>query len=50
MLVLSRRSADAVRLVLPNGDEIVLTILDGSCRLGIDAPDSVEIVRGELTD
>lgn len=39
-------------LVLPNGDEIIVTILrvrsDGQVRVGFSAPKDVKIVRAEI--
>lgn len=51
MLVLSRKKNEAVVCTLPNGDEIVFTVLEGGShrtRVGIEAPPSVQIRRGEL--
>jgi len=50
MLVLTRKKGE--RIVV-NGGELTITILqvDGKrCRVGIEAPDRVEILRGELVD
>jgi carbon storage regulator len=49
MLVLSRKSGEKVVI----GGSITITVLrvsSGSIRLGLEAPDHVEIVRGELAD
>ena len=49
MLVLTRRSGETILI----GDDIEITILavDGSqIRVGIDAPEDVKILRGELLD
>lgn len=50
MLVLSRKPGESVVCTLPNGDEIIFTMLDGShrTRVGIEAPNTVLIRRGEL--
>jgi carbon storage regulator len=47
MLVLSRKPGEEVVI----GDGITVTVLEvvgGRIRLGIDAPDNVRILRGEL--
>ena len=47
MLVLTRKSQDSIRI----GDNITVTILrikGNTVRIGVDAPDDVRIVRGEL--
>lgn len=47
MLVLSRNLGETVQI----GGTITLTVLDverGRVRIGIDAPDQVRILRGEL--
>lgn len=47
MLVLSRKSNEIIKI----GDDIELRILEvkgDSVRIGIEAPKSVEILRGEL--
>ena len=49
MLVLTRRSGETILI----GDDIEITILavDGSqVRVGVDAPEDVKILRGELLD
>lgn len=49
MLVLTRKAGQSVRL----GDDVVVTVLavsGQSVRLGIEAPDSVPVWRGELLD
>lgn len=49
MLILTRKRNDAIRI----GDNIVVRVMHtskGSVKIGIDAPDSVRIVRGELHD
>lgn len=47
MLILGRRAGDAIRI---DGDIrlVVLAIEGGTVRLGIEAPDSVGIVREEI--
>lgn len=47
MLVITRLAGEKIRI----GDDIVVTLLPargGRYRVGIDAPDSVRILRGEL--
>jgi carbon storage regulator len=47
MLVLTRRKGDTVKI----GDDIEVTVVDvedGSVRLGIKAPKTTVILRGEL--
>jgi len=47
MLVLSRKPGEKVAI----GENIILTVLEvvgGRVRIGIDAPDDVRILRGEL--
>ena len=47
MLVLSRKIGEQLRI----GDDITVTVLKicgGRIRLGIDAPEGVRIMRGEL--
>ena len=49
MLVLTRRTGETILI----GDDIEITILavDGSqVRVGVDAPEDVKILRGELLD
>jgi carbon storage regulator CsrA len=51
MLVLTRRDGETIRLRLPNGDEIEITLISGGpCRLGITAPGDVEIERTEIAE
>jgi len=51
MLVLTRRDGETIRLRLPNGDEIEVTLISGGpCKLGISAPDDVEVVRTEIAE
>lgn len=47
MLVISRCPGETIRI----GDDIVITLVKGSnsrCRIGIDAPKRIKILRGEL--
>lgn len=47
MLVLTRKVGEQIRI----GNDIVLTILEvqgSKVRVGVDAPDNIPIVRGEL--
>ncbi len=49
MLVLTRKAAETIQI----GDGIVVKVIktgSGSVKIGIDAPDSVRIVRGELLE
>jgi carbon storage regulator CsrA len=49
MLVLSRKQKQQIRI----GDDVVVTVLQikgGSVRIGIEAPRSVHVMRGELED
>lgn len=52
MLVLSRKPNEQITMLLPSGEEIVLTVIEdfraGKVRLGISAPRAVEIYRNEL--
>ena len=51
MLVLTRRDGETIRLRLPNGDEIEVTLISGgTCRIGITAPGDVEIARTEIVE
>ena len=50
MLVLTRRPGESLILTFPDEfglDSVEITILDDR-KIGIDAPDEVEIVRSEL--
>ena len=50
-MVLTRRDGETVRLRLPNGDEIEVTLISGGpCKLGITAPGDVEIERNEIAE
>ncbi len=49
MLVLTRKPSDTIKI----GDHIVIKVLclgTKSVRIGIEAPDSVRVLRGELTE
>jgi len=49
MLVLSRRKLEVIHI----GQEIVIKVLhvrNGTVRIGIEAPSSVRVLRGELMD
>ena len=49
MLILTRKRNESIRV----GDNIVVHVMrttKGSVKIGIEAPDSVRIVRGELPD
>lgn len=50
MLVLQRANGEQVVCVLPDGNEITVTLIhqDGRTRIGIDAPKSVRIWRKEI--
>ena len=49
MLVLTRKPAESIRI----GDDVVVKVIKtgrGSVKIGIEAPDSVRVVRGELVE
>jgi carbon storage regulator len=49
MLILTRKRNESIRI----GDNIVVRVMrtaNGSVKIGIEAPDSVRILRGELSD
>jgi len=49
MLVLTRKRTESIRI----GDDIVIRVMrtaKGSVKLGIEAPASVRILRGEMND
>ena len=50
MLVLTRKEGQQVTITTPSGEELVITITEGNCRLGIDAPQEYLILRDELLD
>ena len=49
MLVLKRKAGEAIII---DGDirVIILDVIDGRVKLGIEAPDDVNIVREEISD
>jgi carbon storage regulator len=49
MLILTRKRNESIRI----GENIVVRVMrtsNGSVKIGIEAPDSVRILRGELSD
>ncbi len=51
MLILSRKLNERFVCVLPDGQEIWISVVDcnnNRCRIGIEAPDNVSIAREEL--
>ncbi len=49
MLVLTRKAAETIQI----GDSIVIKVIKtgrGTVKIGIDAPDAVRVVRGELLE
>ena len=49
MLVLTRKAAETIQI----GDHIVIKVIktgSGSVKIGIDAPDEVRVIRGELLE
>ena len=51
MLVLTRRLNERIRIKLPDGRFIWLTVADaarGMARIGIEAPREIEVMREEL--
>lgn len=49
MLVLTRKATETIRI----GDDIVIKVIKtgrGTVKLGIDAPESIRVMRGELCD
>lgn len=51
MLIVTRKAEEGVILTMPDGGLIRVTLLtvgEGGCRVGITAPDDVEIKRSEL--
>jgi carbon storage regulator CsrA len=47
MLVLSRRKNESIVIPLGNNESITITVLDAKTRLGVTAPKSVRVLRGE---
>jgi carbon storage regulator CsrA len=50
MLVLARKTGDKVHIPLPDGREVIVTVVEihvGRVRLGFDAPRDVPIHRAE---
>jgi carbon storage regulator len=53
MLILTRRKGGRVILMLPEGQQIIVTVTEidrGKVRLGFTAPDDIPIYREELLD
>ncbi len=50
MLVLKRQEGQEIIISTPTGDELVITITEGSCGVGIQAPREYKILRDELLD
>lgn len=49
MLVLTRKAAETIQI----GDNVVIKVIktgSGTVKIGIDAPDSVRVIRGELLE
>ncbi|MEZ6122593.1 MAG: carbon storage regulator [Planctomycetaceae bacterium] len=49
MLVLTRKSAETIRI----GDDVVIKVIKtakGAVKIGIEAPNDVRVIRGELVD
>lgn len=49
MLILTRKRNESIRI----GEHILVRVMrtaKGSVKIGIEAPDSVRVIRGELTD
>jgi len=49
MLVLTRKAAETINI----GDDVVIKVIKtgaGTVKIGIDAPDSVRVIRGELLE
>jgi len=49
MLVLTRKAAQTIHI----GDDVVVKVIktgSGTVKIGIDAPDSVRVIRGELLE
>ena len=53
MLVLSRLLNEKIVITTPDGTRIVLTLVEcrvGKARIGIDAPETYRVNRGEIQD
>lgn len=51
MLVLTRKTGQAVRITTEDGREVTVTVTsagEGWARLGFEAPDSVRVLRTEI--
>ncbi len=51
MLVLTRKEGDSITLILPDGEEVLITLerYEGySTKVSVEAPDEVAIFRSEL--
>ena len=51
MQIITRKNEERITMVLPQGQEIIVTLvesLEGSARIGIEAPIEIYIVRTEL--
>ena len=49
MLVLTRKPAETIRI----GDDVVIKVIKtarGAVKIGIEAPDDVRVIRGELVE
>lgn len=53
MLVLSRGTGDEIFITTPQGDRIIVKVVEsnrGHMRLGITAPKHIKIFRGEIQE
>jgi len=51
MQIITRKSEQSITMVLPQGQEIIVTLvelLESSARIGIEAPTEIYVVRTEL--
>lgn len=51
MLVLSRRSQESITITTPSGEVIIVYVIridKEKCRIGVQAPQEVQILRTEL--
>ena len=51
MLVLSRKEGETITITLPNGKEIIVSLVQlrrSSARIGIEAPPEIHVLRSEL--